>query len=265
MEPRLSISHQCALLGLARSTRYHHGQGEGTDNLAIMHAIDELYTQYPFYGSRRMTVVMNRTGYSVNRKRLQRLMRLMGIEAIYPRQNLSVRDKQHAVYPYLLRNLAIERVNQVWGVDITYLRLQAGFAYLVAFIDWFSRYVLSFAISTTPDHQFCIAAFNDALLIGKAEICNSDQGSQFTSLPFVGCLRNANIKISMDGRGRALDNVFTERLWRSVKYEDIYLKGYQSPNEAARGLTEYFRFYNCERPHQSLDYHTPAEVFYAKV
>lgn len=210
-----------------------------------------------------MTVVLNRMEYFVNRKRIQRLMELMGISAIYPAPNLSKPCKEHVVYPYLLRNLVIERVNQVWGVDITYLRLKAGFAYLVAFIDWFSRFVLSFAVSTTLDNQFCIAALNDALRIGKAEISNSDQGSQFTSLPFINRLREANIRISMDGRGRALDNVFTERLWRSVKYEDVYLKDYQTPNESLHGLKDYFRFYNYERPHQALKYKTPAEVFYA--
>lgn len=229
-----------------------------------MHTIDELYTEHPYFGSRRMTATLNRMGHTVNRKHIQRLMRVMGIEAIYPKQNTSVPDKQHLVFPYLLRKLAIVRVNQVWGVDITYLRLAAGFAYLVAFIDWFSRYVLSFAVSTTLDHQFCVAALKDALEIAKAEICNSDQGSQFTALPFISCLRKAGVRISMDGQGRAFDNIFTERLWRTVKYEDVYLKDYQIPTESVRGLTEYFRFYNYERPHQSLDYRTPAEVFYAK-
>jgi len=229
-----------------------------------MHSIDELYTQRPYFGSRRMTATLNRMGLSVNRKHIQRLMRMMGIEAIYPKRNTSVPDKQHLLFPYLLRKLAIVRVNQVWGVDITYLRLAAGFAYLVAFIDWFSRYVLSFAVSTTLDHQFCIAALKDALEIAKPEISNSDQGSQFTALPFISCLQKAGIRISIDGRGRAFDNIFTERLWRSVKYEDVYLKDYQAPNESVRGLTQYFRFYNYERPHQSLDYRTPAEVFYAK-
>ncbi len=212
-----------------------------------------------------MTAVLNRMEYFVNRKRVQRLMEIMGIAAIYPGPNLSKRRKDHAVFPYLLRNLTVERANQVWGVDITYLPLLAGFAYLVAFIDWFSRYVLSFAISTTLDNQFCIAALKDALRIGKADICNSDQGSQFTSLPFIDCLQAASIRVSMDGRGRALDNVFTERLWRSVKYEDVYLKDYQTPKESFKGLTEYFRFYNHERPHQALNYRTPAEVFYATV
>jgi putative transposase len=228
-----------------------------------MHAIDELYTQHPHFGSRSMTTMLRRSGHQVNRKRIQRLMRLMNIEAIYPKRSLSAPDKQHAVFPYLLRNLTIERVNQVWGVDITYVRLRAGFAYLVAFLDWFSRYVISFAVSTTPDHQFCVAALNEALAIGKPEICNSDQGAQFTAIPFVGRLQEAGVQISMDGRGRALDNVFTERLWRSVKYEDIYLKDYQAPRDALCGIGSYFTFYNHERPHQSLDNRTPAEVFYA--
>jgi putative transposase len=253
------------LFGLARSTRYRTRHGEREINLALMHAIDALYTQHPTFGSRSMMATLNRMGHSVNRKRIQRLMRLMGMEAIYPKRNLSVPDKQHPVFPYLLRNLAIERVNQVWGVDITYLRLQTGYAFLVAFLDWFSRYVLSFAVSTTPDHQFCVAALNEALEIGKAEICNSDQGAQFTAVPFVSRLQEAGVRISMDGRGRALDNVFTERLWRTVKYEDVYLKDYQSPRDARQGLISYFRFYNHERPHQALNYRTPAEVFYASV
>jgi putative transposase len=227
-----------------------------------MHFIDELYTQHPYFGSRRMTAVLNRMDYSINRKRIQRLMRLMGIEAIYPKRNLSLPDKQHNVFPYLLRNLSIERVNQVWGVDITYLRLHGGFAYLVAFIDRFSRYVLSFAVSTTLDSQFCLNAFDDALLIGSPEICNSDQGSQFTSQSFVDRVLDTGIRISMDGRGRALDNVFTERLWRSVKYENVYLADYHTPFQSQRGLKKYFRFYNYDRPHQALNYQTPAEVFH---
>jgi len=210
-----------------------------------------------------MTTVLNRMDHAVNRKRIQRLMRLMGIEAIYPKRHLSDPDKQHTVFPYLLRTMTIDRVNQVWGVDITYLRLQAGFAYLVAFLDWFSRYVLSFAVSTTLDHQFCIAALKEALAIARPDICNSDQGAQFTAKPFIGCLQDAGVLISMDGRGRALDNVFVERLWRTVKYEDVYLKDYHTPRESVCGLTEYFRFYNHERPHQSLDNRTPAEVFHA--
>ena len=212
-----------------------------------------------------MTVTLNQYGFSINRKRIQRLMAIMGLEAIYPKPNLSKANREHKIYPYLLRNVPIERVNQVWGVDITYLPLRAGFAYLVAFIDWFSRFVLSFSVSTTLDHQFCLTAFNEALLLGKAEISNSDQGSQFTCLPFVSAVQNADIRVSMDGRGRALDNVFTERLWRSVKYEDIYLNDYQTPRDSFFGLKKYFRFYNYKRPHQALGYRTPAEVFHALV
>lgn len=209
-----------------------------------------------------MTAVLNRIDYAINRKRVRRLMETMGISAIYPGPNLSKRRSDHAVFPYLLRNLVINRVNQVWGVDITYVRLLSGFAYLVAFMDWFSRYVLSFAISTTLDCLFCVSALNEALALGKAEICNSDQGGQFTAGPFIACLQAAGIRISMDGRGRALDNVFTERLWRSAKYENIYPSEYRTPNESFYGLSKYFRFYNYERPHQSLGYKTPAEVFH---
>ncbi|MFP4164808.1 MAG: IS3 family transposase [Chitinispirillaceae bacterium] len=263
LDEKLSISAQCRLLGLARSTHYHQCQGESEKNVVIMHSIDRNYTRYPFYGSRRMTVVLNQQGFKVNRKRVQRLMGLMGIEAIYPKPSLSARDKQHSIYPYLLRDMTIERVNQVWGVDITYLRLAGGFAYLTAFIDWFSRFVLSFEISTTLDHQFCVSAFNQALEKGTPEINNSDQGAQFTAQPFIDCVLKSGAKVSMDGRGRALDNVFTERLWRTVKYEDVYPKDYQSPREAMVGLREYFNFYNNERPHQSLKYRTPAEVYFA--
>lgn len=227
-----------------------------------MRTMDKLYTAHPELGSRRMMAILNRMGHEVNRKRIQRLMQVMGIEAIYPKRSLSTPDKQHVVFPYLLRDMAIERVNQVWGVDITYIPLHAGFAYLVAFLDWFSRFVVSFSLSTTLDHLFCIAALKEALAIAKPDICNSDQGAQFTALPYIDCLKEAGIRISMDGRGRALDNVFTERLWRSVKYEEVYLKDYCVPREALGGLTRYFRYYNYERPHQSLDYRTPAEVFY---
>lgn len=228
-----------------------------------MHLIDEEYTAHPFLGSRRMAEALNRRGCYVNRKRVIRLMRLMGIAAIYPEPHLSAPGTQHRRFPYLLRGTPIERVNQVWGTDITYLRLDGGFAYLVAFLDWYSRYVLSFAVSTTLDHQFCVEALEEALGVGKPEICNSDQGAQFTCEPYLTRLEQANVRISMDGRGRALDNVFTERLWRTVKYEDVYLKGYQTPVQARPGLGEYFRYYNHGRPHQSLGYRTPAEVYYA--
>ena len=208
-----------------------------------------------------MTAVMNRSGYAVNRKRVVRLMQTMGIAAIYPAPHLSLGGTGHKVFPYLLRGLDIIRINQVWSIDITYLRLQGGFAYLVAVIDWFSRYVLSYAVSTTLDHQFCVSALDDALMIGCPEIFNTDQGVQFTCDPFIQRLQKDAIRISMDGKGRALDNVFIERLWRSVKYEDVYLKDYTSPRSALTGLTEYFTYYNHKRPHQSLDYKTPAEVF----
>lgn len=228
-----------------------------------MHMIDQEYTAHPFYGSRRMSEVLKRQGISINRKRVARLMGLMNISAIYQKPHLSAPGTSHRRFPYLLRDLPIDRVNQVWGTDITYLRLDGGFAYLVAFMDWFSRYVLSYAVSTTLDHQFCVEALDDALRIGQPEISNSDQGSQFTCEPFLSRLEERKIRISMDGKGRALDNVFTERLWRNVKYEDVYLKGYQTPRDARSGLAEYFRFYNHERPHQSLGYRTPAEVYHA--
>jgi putative transposase len=251
------------MLGLARSTRYYTSQGEDVGSIALMHVMDELYTEHPSFGSRSMTSMLNRMGYSINRKRIQRLMQVMGIEAIYPKPHLSAPDKQHPIFPYLLRHMVIERVNQVWSCDITFIRLEAGYAYLVAFLDWFSRYVLSFALSTTLDNQFCIAALKEALAIARPDICNTDQGSQFTAQDFVACVLGAGVRVSMDGRGRALDNVFVERLWRSVKYEDVYLRDYQVPKDALRGLTKYFGFYNNERPHQSLGNRTPAEVFYA--
>jgi len=229
-----------------------------------MHLIDEEYTCHPFYGSRRITAALNRAGHPVNRKRVVRLMQMMGIAAIYPEPHLSPNAGQHRVYPYLLRGVRIDHVNQVWSTDITYVRLQGGFAYLVAIMDWFSRYVLSYALSTTLDHHFCLQALEDALGIATAEIFNSDQGSQFTAEPYTSRLEQAQIRISMDGRGRALDNVFIERLWRSVKYEDIYPKAYESPRMALAGLSNYFTFYNTQRPHQALDYRTPAEVFHAR-
>jgi putative transposase len=232
-------------------------------DLDRMRFIDKEYMLRPFYGSRRMTEVMNRAGYTINRKCVIRLMKVMGIVAIYPEPHLSAGGPGHKVFPYLLRGLKIVRINQVWSTDITYLPLQGGFAYLVAFIDWFSRYVLSFGVSTTLDHQFCLTALEDALMIADPEICNSDQGVQFTCAPFIQRLQKGNIRISMDGKGRAIDNVFVERLWRSVKYEDIYLKEYESPRSALTGLKAYFTFYNNQRPHQSLGYKTPAEVYYA--
>lgn len=261
-EPRLSIVEQCDLLGLSRSTLYYRPIGVAPADLLLMHLMDTEYTLHPFYGSRRMVVFLGKQGYSVNRKHVTRLMRAMGIAAIYAEPHLSAPGAEHRRFPYLLRGMLIERVNQVWGTDITYLRLNGGFAYLVAFLDWYSRYVLSFSVSTTLDHQFCIDALEEALMIAKPEISNTDQGAQFTCEPFLSRLEHAKVRISMDGKGRALDNVFTERLWRTVKYEDVYLKGYETPAQARTGLGEYFWFYNNERPHQSLDYRTPAEVYH---
>ena len=231
-----------------------------------MRLIDEEYTRRPFYGIRKMKVFLDGVlEKSVNKKRIQRLMRKMGLEAIYPKKNLSKPCPWHRRYPYLLRGLAITRPNQVWGVDITYIRLSQGFVYLVAIIDWFSRYVLSWAVSVTLDVGFCLDALDEALRKGRPEIFNSDQGAQFTCEDFTGRLEEKNIRISMDGRGRALDNVFTERLWRSVKYEEVYLRDYDAPPAAIAGLERYFRFYNEERYHQALLYRTPAAVHFGTV
>ncbi len=226
-----------------------------------MRALDEIYTATPFYGSRRLQVMLERRGLPVNRKRVQRLMRVMGLEAVGPKPRLSRPHPEHRVYPYLLRDVAIERVNQVWSTDITYIRLRSGFVYLVAILDWFSRYVLAWELSVTVDGQFCEDTLARALAIGRPTIFNTDQGSQFTSVAFTGLLRTAGVQISMDGRGRALDNVFVERLWRSVKYEEVYLKDYASVTDARVQLGRYFNFYNYDRPHQALAYRTPAAVY----
>ena len=259
---QLSIRRQCALLGLNRASLYYQPVPESEENLHLMRLIDEQYLETPFYGSRRMAAWLAGQGYHVNRKRVQRLMRLMGIEAVYPRPHTSQRDGSHKVYPYLLRDLAIVRPNQVWSTDITYIPMPRGYMYLVAIIDWYSRYVLSWQLSNTMDVGFCLDALEEALKFGKPTIFNSDQGSQFTSLEFTGRLEAEEIAISMDGKGRALDNIFVERLWRSVKYEDIYLKAYENAVELYAGLTQYFQLYNNHRPHQSLEYRTPACVHF---
>ena len=260
-----SVRRQCELINLTRSTLYIQPRaGESEENLELMQRIDEIYTEYPFYGSRKITVVLVREGYRVNRKRVYRLMDLMGLQSIAPKPNTSKKHPQHKVYPYLLRGVKIERVNQVWSTDITYIRVGRGFAYLVAVIDWFSRNVLSWRLSNTMDTAFCIEALDEALKkYGRPEIFNSDQGSQFTSEAFTSVLKKHDIAISMDGRGRALDNVFVERLWRSVKYEEVYIKQYQTMRDAKLGLSAYFRFYNHERPHQSLNNRTPMEIYKA--
>ena len=259
----VSLRRQCELVGLGRSSYYYEPEGETAENVAIMRQLDELYTRRPFYGSRRMTEVLRRQGLLVNRKRIQRLMRLMGLEAIHPKRHLSVPGAHHRVYPYLLKDVAVTRPNHVWAADITYIPMQRGFLYLVAVLDWYSRYVLSWRLSNTLEAEFCCSALDEALKRTTPEIFNTDQGSQFTSEAFTERLQCADVRISMDGRGRVFDNIFAERLWRSVKYEEVYLKDYQDGWEAAAGLRAYFVFYNTERPHQSLGYKTPAEVHQA--
>ena len=257
------MRRQCALLGLSRASLYYEPVPATPDNLRLMRRIDEQYTARPYYGSRRMTVWLNQHGEEVNRKRVQRLMRLMGLEAIYPKPKLSMAGKGHRIYPYLLRDVAIERPDQVWSTDITYVPLATGFMYLAAVIDWYSRCVIAWRLSNTLDGSFCLDMLEEALRQGQPEIFNTDQGVQFTAQAWTGRLESAGVAVSMDGRGRCLDNVFVERLWRSVKYEDVYLKGYETVPDLERGLGQYFPFYNEERPHQALDYQTPRQVYEA--
>ncbi len=259
--PKLSVVRQCSLLGISRSSVYASSRETAEYDLELMRLIDCQYLARPYYGSRRMTVWLRAQGYGVNRKRVQRVMRLMGIEAIYRRPNTSKPSPQHKVYPYLLRDLKISSVNQVWASDITYIPMAHGFMYLVVIMDWYSRYVLSWRLSNTLDADFCVDALEEALSKAKPEIFNTDQGSQFTSDAFTGMLLEQDIQISMDGKGRYLDNIFVERLWRSVKYEEVYLKAYEGVGEAKSGLGTYLDFYNDERPHQSLEYRTPRQVF----
>ena len=252
------------MVGLNRSTFYLEPASETEENLMFMRLIDEQYLKTPFYGSRRMREHLCRLGHEVNRKRVQRLMRKMGIEAIYPKPRTSQASVAHKVYPYLLREVEVVRPNQVWSADITYVPMPRGFMYLVAVIDWYSRYVLSWQVSNTLDGRFCLEALRDALQLGHGhpEIFNTDQGVQFTAHPFTSSVEAAGIRVSMDGRGRCLDNIFIERLWRSVKYEDIYLRDYEDGHALHQGLSSYFAFYNHERPHQSLGYLCPVEVHY---
>jgi putative transposase len=262
----LPLSRQCELAGVARSTIYAPTEAVPPDaeELVLLALIDEEYTRHPFYGSRKIRQYLQRLGYVINRKRVQRLMAKLGLAAMAPGPNTSRPHPQHKVFPYLLRGVAVTRPNQVWSTDITYIRLLRGFVYLVAIIDWYSRKVLSWRVSNTMDSGFCVDCLKEALqTYGEPEIFNSDQGSQFTSDAFTGVLKERNIAISMDGRGRALDNIFVERLWRSVKYEDVYLKGYSAVAELLVGLTVYFTFFNGERTHQSLGYSTPDEVYYS--
>jgi putative transposase len=234
------------------------------ENLLLMRLLDEQYTRTPFYGSRKMAGWLNTQGYPVERKRVRRLMQIMGLETIYPKPKTSLPGLRAQKYPYLLRGVSIERCNQVWSCDITYIRLQRGFIYLMAVIDWYSRYVLSWEISVTMDTSFCLDGLDRAMSRARPEIFNTDQGVQFTSNEFTSRLKAADIRISWDGRGRALDNIFVERLWRSVKYEEVYIKDYQSVPDAVSNLRAYFEFYNQERIHQALDYQTPAQVYLSK-
>ncbi len=261
-DEKLSVRRQCALLGVARSGVYRPKKPANDNDLALMRRIDEMYTSWPFLGSRRLARMLKEEGETINRKRVQRLMRQMGIAALGPKPNTSKPAPGHKIYPYLLRGLKIERPNHVWAADITYLPIGRGFLYLVAIIDWATRAVLSWRISNTADASFCVAALEDALArFGKPEIFNTDQGSQFTSAAFTGALTAAEIKISMDGRGRWMDNVFVERLWRSLKHEDFYLKGYADGIEAKAGLGQWIEFYNNRRLHQSLGHRAPMAVW----
>lgn len=258
----LSLKVQADLLSLSRASLYYKPAGPSATEITLKHRIDEIYTRFPFYGSRRITAVLHREGESVSRPTVQQYMREMGIAGITPGPNLSKRNQEHKVYPYLLRGLHIERPNQVWGIDITYVRLLSGWMYLVAILDWFSRYVVAWELDQTLEMPFVLQTVDRALVLSQPEICNSDQGSHFTSPQYTQRLLDANVQISMDGRGRALDNIFTERLWRSVKYEEVYLKEYATPRQARQGIHQYLTFYNQERLHQSLEYRTPAEVYF---
>jgi len=257
----LSVRRQCQRLGLCRSSLYYPPAAETAENLRLMRLLDEEYTAHPFLGSRRLTAWLVGQGEAVNRKRVQRLMRRMGLEAIYPKPKLSARRAGHRIYPYLLRDVRIERPDQVWSTDITYVPLACGFMYLAAALDWFSRYVLAWRLSNTLDGSFCLEMLDEALRRGRPEVFNTDQGVQFTAAAWTGRLEAAGVAVSMDGRGRCLDNVFVERLWRTVKYEDIYLRGYEAVPELQQGLGGYFPYYNEERLHQAQGYRTPAQVY----
>lgn len=264
-EGPLPLSRQAELLGISRSSLYYHPVEPSQREITLKKRIDEVFTQYPFYGYRRIHQQLLREGFALNRKTVQLYMREMGLEAIYPGPNLSKRDLQHRIFPYLLRGLSITRPYQVFGTDITYIRLKGGWLYLVAIIDWYSRYVVSWELSDTLEEEFVLKTVRFALEKGRPEILNSDQGSHFTSPQYTKMVLEAGVKVSMDGRGRALDNVFTERLWRSLKYECVYINEFESPKEARRLIAEYFEFYNNIRLHQSLDYRTPAQVHLERV
>lgn len=262
-QPNISIARQCALLAVPRSTYYYAPAPDDPATVALMHAIDAIYTRFPYYGSPRITAQLERDGIPANHKRVERLMRVMGIQALFPRRQTSTPHPAHPTYPYLLRGLTIRHPNQVWGTDLTYVRVCGQWFYLVAILDWYARYVLAWRLSPSRSVGCCVAALAEALTTGIPEIHNSDQGSQFTSMEYLAILhQHPNIRISMDGRGRCFDNIFTERLWRTVKYEEVYTHDYQSYAEAECSLRNYFHIYNHERLHQALNYHTPAEVYF---
>ena len=263
--PRLSVRRQCQLLGLAAASYYYRAQPESAENLHYMRWLDQEYTDRPFYGVRKMTVGLQQQGYAVGPKRVRRLLRAMGLMAVYPKPRLSLNPLAHQRFPYLLKGVAIVRPNQVWSTDITYIRLRGGFVFLAAVLDWYSRYVLAWELSITLEADFCVAVLERALTHQRPEIFNTDQGVQFTSAQFQAPLLAAQVRVSMDGRGRAFDNIFVERLWRSVKYEEVYIKDYGNVAEAREGLQRYFPFYNEQRIHQALDYRTPHNVHFPAV
>jgi putative transposase len=258
----LSLQTQAALVGVSRASLYYQPVPPSAEEIAIKHRIDEVYTAHPFYGSRKITVLLQ-VDWAINRKRVQRYMREMGLAGVCPGPNFSRPAPGHQIYPYLLRQVTASYPNHVWGIDITYIKMRVGWMYLVAVLDWFSRYVVSWELEQTLELPFVLTAVERALAQAKPTIWNSDQGSHFTSPQYLDRLRAAQVQISMDGRGRAMDNIFTERLWRSVKYEEVYLNDYLNPRETRQGLTTYFHFYNNERPHQALNYLTPADVYFA--
>ncbi len=258
----IAVARQCELLNLSKSSFYYSSTVNDDFNLELMRLIDEQFTRAPFYGVRRMTAWLRTQGYEVNAKRVRRLFRRLGLQAIYPHRRIGFSSPGHKLYPYLLEGVKVERPDQVWGADITYIRLAHGFVYLVVVMDWYSRYILSWELSNTLDSRFCGEALGKALWTSRPEIFNTDQGVQFGSREFTGLLQDCEIKISMDGRGRVYDNIFVERLWRAVKYEEVYLHEYRTVSEARQGLGNYFLFYNMERLHQSLSYRTPSEVYF---
>lgn len=259
----ISVSLQCPLLNISRSGYYYVPNGLNEIDLLLLNETDEIYTRLPYYGSRKISAELCRRGYNAGRQKVRSLMKRLGISAIYPKKSLSIPDKDHKIYPYLLRNLSIDCSDKVWCTDITYIRLHGGFVYLVAVMDWYSRYVLSWRLSNTLDTGFCVDALKEALKrYGSPEYFNTDQGSQFTSIAFTDVLKERDVKISMDGRGRVFDNIFIERLWRSLKYEEVYIKSYESVLDCRRNIQSYFEIYNSERLHEALDYNLPSEIYF---